>query len=149
LFTKVFFFFLKFGAFSWGGESGVEWSFNISLQEHIHSPAKASCLLVLWHFEASPGGHEATCPFTGCRAHSALRGDGALAHFVFWTPQAQQVPPSEMSTQLLLGKRGGISSGYFLLIVGGKGGRCRGTLLGGCLMWSPGDSDRTLQRAHA
>jgi hypothetical protein len=44
----------------WGGESGVkmEWSFNMSLQEHIHSPVKASCLLALWHFEASPGGHD-------------------------------------------------------------------------------------------
>jgi hypothetical protein len=38
-------------------ESGVEWSFNVSLQEHVHSPAKASSLLALWHFEASPGGH--------------------------------------------------------------------------------------------
>jgi hypothetical protein len=31
-------------------ESGVEWSLNMSLQEHIHSPVKASCSLTLWHF---------------------------------------------------------------------------------------------------
>jgi hypothetical protein len=54
-FKKAFFFFLILVLFVWEGiqESGVEWSFNISL----YSPAKSSCLLVLWHSEASPGGH--------------------------------------------------------------------------------------------
>jgi hypothetical protein len=32
------------------GSQGVEWSFNISLQEYIHSPVKASWVSTLWHF---------------------------------------------------------------------------------------------------
>jgi hypothetical protein len=36
--------------------SGVEWSFDISLREHIQSPVKASCLLALWHFWGIPRG---------------------------------------------------------------------------------------------
>jgi hypothetical protein len=66
-------------------ESGMEWSFDTSLQEHVYSPVKAPCLSALWHFEASPVVMtcEAMCPFAGCRAHSALMGEGALAHFVF------------------------------------------------------------------
>jgi hypothetical protein len=40
-------------------ESGAEWSFDRSLQEHIHSPVKASWLSIAsWHYEASPGGHD-------------------------------------------------------------------------------------------
>jgi hypothetical protein len=46
-----------FGPFCWGGsqESGVEWSFNISLQEHTQS---CESLLFIAIFEAFPGGHD-------------------------------------------------------------------------------------------
>jgi hypothetical protein len=75
---------------------------------------------------------EATCSFTGCRAHSALMGDGGTGSFISSDPPDPTSPPSEISTQLLLGKRGGVSSGYFLLTVGKKSeGRCRGTRLRG------------------
>jgi hypothetical protein len=80
--------------------SRVEWSLNISLQEHMHSPVKSSCLSTLWHFEASPGAMtcEAACPFTG---HSALMGDRALAHFVFWAPRPNSTSiPSVSKGQL-------------------------------------------------
>jgi hypothetical protein len=61
----------------------VEWSLNISVQEHVHSSAKASCLSALWFFEASPRAVtcEATCPFIGYGAHSALMEDGGTGSF--------------------------------------------------------------------
>jgi hypothetical protein len=66
----------------------VEWPFNTSLGEHIHSSVKASWLSNLWHFEASPGAMtcEAACPFTGCRAHSALMRDGGTFSFLSSDP---------------------------------------------------------------
>jgi hypothetical protein len=97
-------------------------------------------------FEASPGGHdwEATCPFAGCRAQVLSWGMGGLAHFCLLIPQTQQVLP------LRWGKRGSISSGWFLLAVGWKEEvRCMGTFLRGWPLWSPGGSDRTGQRGHA
>jgi hypothetical protein len=36
---------------------------------------------------------EATCPFTGYKAHRALMGDGGSGSFCLLIPQAQQVPP--------------------------------------------------------
>jgi hypothetical protein len=66
----------------------VEWSLNIALQEHIHSPVKASSYrpcVILRH----PQGAitcETACPLTGCRAHSALVGDGATGSFLSSDP---------------------------------------------------------------
>jgi hypothetical protein len=64
-------------------ESGVDWSLNISLQECIHSSVKA-CAYQPCGILRHPQGAitcETTCPFTGCRAHSALMGDGGTGHF--------------------------------------------------------------------
>jgi hypothetical protein len=75
-------------------ESGVEWSLNTYVQEHIHSSVKASCLSVLWLFEASPGAMtcEATCPFIGYGAHSALMGDGGMSSFCLLIPRPNKSP---------------------------------------------------------
>jgi hypothetical protein len=50
----------------------------------------ASCLLALWHFEASQRSMtcETTCLFTGCRAHSTLMGEGDTGSFCFLIPRS-------------------------------------------------------------
>jgi hypothetical protein len=72
------------------GEGSQEWSFDISLQEHIHSPVKASWLWTLWHSWGIPRGPRLV------KSHAPLQdvgltvlswGMGALAHFVFWSPR--------------------------------------------------------------
>jgi hypothetical protein len=71
-----------------GGAGVTSGVVSTSLQEHIPSSVKASCLSALWHFEASPGAVtcETACPFTGCRAHSALMGDGGTGSFLSSDP---------------------------------------------------------------
>jgi hypothetical protein len=72
-------------------ESGMELSFNISLQEHTHSPVKASWLSALWHFEASPRGPWLVKPpvplqDVGLMVYSR-GGWGHWLIFVFWSPR--------------------------------------------------------------
>jgi hypothetical protein len=87
-------------------ESGVEWSLNMSLQEHIHSPVKASCSLTLWHFWGIPGGPwlvKPHVPLQEVELTVLSCGMGTLAHFCLLIPH-EASPRSEVSTQLLLGK---------------------------------------------
>jgi hypothetical protein len=132
-------------------ESGVEWSLNISLQEHIHSSVKASCLLALWHFKASPGGHVLWSCLSLYRiwGPQCFHGEWGTWLILSSDPPDPTSPPSETITQLLLRKRGYDSSSHFLLVVEWKKeDRCRGTHLRRWPMWSPGDSDRTGWKVH-
>jgi hypothetical protein len=73
----------------WGGEVqelGLEWFVNMSLQEHIHSCAKASCLSDLWHFEAAPRGLwlvKLSIPLLDVGPTVLTQGLEAVAHFAF------------------------------------------------------------------
>jgi hypothetical protein len=58
-------------------------------------------------------------------------GDEGTGSCCLLIPQTQQVPLSEMKTQLLLGKRGSVSSGFSLLTVGQKRERRCRTLISG------------------
>jgi hypothetical protein len=69
-------------------ESGVEWSLNISLQEHIHSSVKASCLSALLRHPQGAMTYETVHPFTGCGAHNALTWDGGTGSFCLLNPKA-------------------------------------------------------------
>jgi hypothetical protein len=72
-----------------------------------------------------------TCEATYHSAHSALMGDGGTGSFLSSDPPDTS-SPSETSTQLLLGERGGVLPGYFLLKIGRKReGRYRNTRLRG------------------
>jgi hypothetical protein len=86
-------------------ESGVKQSFNISLQEHIHSPMKASCLLACGILRHPQGAMtcEATCPLqdVGITVLSWGWGTGSL---LASDPPDPTSPLSGVSTQLLLGK---------------------------------------------
>jgi hypothetical protein len=102
--------FLKFGHFCWGGESGVEWSVNISLQGHMHSPAKAFWLSASWQFCGISKG------LWLLKVHVPLQDLGlswGMGHWLILSsdPPDPISPSSETSTELLLGRKGGISSG--------------------------------------
>jgi hypothetical protein len=58
------------------------WSLNKSLQEHVHSPVKASCLSVLWRFEL-PRLVKPRVPLQDVELTVLSWGMGALAHSVF------------------------------------------------------------------
>jgi hypothetical protein len=73
--------------------SGVQWSFNISLQ-NIYTvlqkpPAYQSCGI----FRRPQGAMtcEGACPFTGYGAHSALKGDGGTGSFCLLIPRPKNI----------------------------------------------------------
>jgi hypothetical protein len=77
-------------------ESGVEWSLNMSLHEHIHSSSKKPPGYQPGGISRHPQGAmtcDATCPFTGYWAKSALMGDGGTGLFLSSDPQTQHCPP--------------------------------------------------------
>jgi hypothetical protein len=72
-------------------ESGMEWSFNISLQEHIHSPVKVSCLSPMWHFWGIPRESWLVKPYVPLQDVGLTMlswGSGHWLIFVFWFPRS-------------------------------------------------------------
>jgi hypothetical protein len=99
---------------------------------------KASYLLPFLRHSLGAMTYETAYPFIGCRAHSALMGDGGTCLFLSSDPPDPTSLPSERSTQLLLGKGAATHQADSCWQWGRRWRGSVGALIRGWPVWSPG-----------